>query len=250
MERKVNDVHVHLGKSSIINNWLSEDDILNFREKNNIDNFFLMSLDLGIEHNNKKIIELSHKYNFVHGMYWIRNSTLKQDLSILNKELGNGIVGVKFHGVFEKLPVVSEVYRPVMELLNDKQALLLVHCGRYKEGGPESHSSYIHALEVAKKYPKIKVILAHMGGNDTNVVKKAVNAATDIPNAFLDTSGISTPYRVEYAVDILGAERILFGSDFPWCSIRSMYYGVEDALIDEHLKELIMSKNFFEILKQ
>ena len=57
MTRTINDVHVHLGKSSIINNWLSADDILSFREKNNVDNFFLMSLDLGIEHNNKKIIE-------------------------------------------------------------------------------------------------------------------------------------------------------------------------------------------------
>ena len=249
MKRTINDAHVHLGKSSIINNFLSEDGVLNFREKYQVDNFFLMSLDLGIEHNNKKIIELSHKHEFVHGLYWIQKSMIQKDLSTLNNELGNGTVGVKFHGVFEKLPVTSDVYTPVMELLSDKQAILLVHCGRYKDGDPGSNSSYVHALEIAKKYPKIKVILAHMGGNDTSVVKKAVTAARDISNTFLDTSGISTPYRVEYAVDILGAERILFGSDFPWCSIRSMYYGVEDALIDDQLKELIMYENFSQILK-
>jgi predicted TIM-barrel fold metal-dependent hydrolase len=45
----------------------------------------------------------------------------------------------------------------------------------------------------------------------------------------------------------LGSERVLFGSDFPWCSYRSMYWGVEDALVSEEAKENIFSKNFLRL---
>jgi len=41
-------------------------------------------------------IELSKKHNFLHGLYWIKNSRINEDLEILSKEIGSGIVGVKF----------------------------------------------------------------------------------------------------------------------------------------------------------
>jgi len=248
IKRKINDIHIHIGSSSIIKNHLPADKIFYYREKFELDNLMIFSLDVDIEKNNGKIIELSKKYDFLHGLYWIQNSRINDDIQILTKEIGSGIVGVKFHGVFEKKPITAGVYEPMLEILEEKKSILLIHCGRYKDGSPESNSSYIHALEIAKKYPKIKVVLAHMGGNDTGIVKAAVVSAKDIPNSFFDTSGISTPYRVEYAVDVLGAERILFGSDFPWCSFRSMYYGVEDALISEQDKEMIFTKNFLNLL--
>ena len=248
MTMKINDVHVHLGKSSIINQKLLSTGISTFKKKYNIDQFMLFTLDVDIDKNNKKIISLSKKYSYIHGLYWIQKTQIKKDLEILQKELGKSIVGVKFHGVFENQRVSSPIYKPIMKLLNEKKSVLLVHCGRFKDGSPASNSSFVHALNIAKKYPQIKVILAHMGGNDTSVVKKAINASKDVPNAFFDTSGISTPYRVEYAVKIIGAKRILFGSDFPWCSHNGMFYGVYDALISKKDKELIFQKNFLNLI--
>jgi len=248
MNYKINDAHVHLGYSSIINQKLLIKDIKNFRSKYNIDNLMLMSLDKDINKNNKTIIELSKKSEYIHGLYWIQKTRIKKDVQILEKEISNGLVGVKFHGVFENQKVSAKIYEPVMEVLADKKAILLIHCGRFKDGSPLSNSSYVHALKIAKKFSKIKVILAHMGGNDTSVVKKAITAAKDIPNAYFDTSGISTPFRVELGVKTIGAKRIIFGSDFPWCSLRGMYYGVEDALISENAKSLILYKNFLKIL--
>lgn len=208
----------------------------------------LMSLDVDIDQNNKKIIELAKKHKYIHGLYWIQKSKIKEGIKILEKEIGNSLVGVKFHGVFENQRVTAKFYKPIWDLLADKKAVLLIHCGRFKDGSPLSNSSYIHALQIAKKFPKIKVILAHMGGNDTSVVKKAINAAENISNAYFDTSGISTPFRVEYGVKVIGAERIVFGSDFPWCSHRAMYYGVEDALISKNAKALILRKNFLKLI--
>lgn len=245
---RINDAHVHLGHSSIINQKLLSKDISNFRKKFKVNHFMLFTLDVDIEKNNNKIIQLSKKFKYIHGLYWIQKKNLKTDLEILDKELGNGLVGVKFHGVFEKQHVNSRIYIPIMKLLNKNHSILLVHCGRFKDGHPSSNSSFVHALNVAKKFPDIKVILAHMGGNDTSVVKKAINAAKTIPNAFFDTSGISTPYRVEYAVEKIGAKRVLFGSDYPWCSHKGMFYGVDDALITKKEKDLILRRNFLTLV--
>ena len=76
-----------------------------------------------------------------------------------------------------------------------------------------------------------------------------LEASKDVKNIWFETSGITTPFRIENAVEEIGPERILFGSDAPWCSFRSIFYGVEDTLLDEKIKNLIFYENFINLLK-
>ncbi len=245
----INDIHVHLGWSDSINNFLAPDKLGHFISKNRIDEIALIPFERDTCMYNQKIIRLSRENRKIHGFYWICKDRIDDDLQILRDQIGHGIIGVKFHGSYENLPVSSVVYSPIMHLLNEKEAILLVHCGRYKDGSPESNTSFVHGLTVAKKFPRIKVILAHMGGNDTSIVKRAVSATSSFGNVYFDTSGTSTPYRIEYAVKVLGKEKILFGSDFPWCSFKAMYYNVKDALLDESTKYAILHGNFKKIVQ-
>ena len=135
-----------------------------------------------------------------------------------------------------------------MTFLNDVNSLVLIHCGRFKDGSPESTTSFEHGISLAKSYPNLKIVLAHMGGNDTSIVKKAVTSAKNLSNVYFDTSGISTAYRVEYAVEQLGPSRILFGSDYPWCGVRGNYYHIEDSLLDEKTKHMIFYDNFMKLI--
>ena len=247
--RRVCDSHVHLGKSGGIYHTLNLDEIDGFIKKFNIEHLLLFPFELDVDKSNQQIFDLSKTNKKVHGLYWIQKDCIERDVKILKNNLNNGCEGVKFHGTYENLPISDEIYRPILEVLNDKESLLLVHTGRYKDGDIESNTSYLHAVNVAKKYQKIKVILAHMGGNDTSIVKKALDISKNIKNIWFETSGITTPYRVERAVDVIGPERILFGSDAPWCSFRSMYYGVEDTLLDEKIKNRIFYENFIKLLK-
>ena len=66
---------------------------------------------------------------------------------------------------------------------------------------------------------------------------------------YFDTSGISTPFRVEFAVKNIGSERVIFGSDFPWCSFRGNYYNVEDSILDEKEKMNVFHDNFVNLIK-
>lgn len=246
---KVNDIHVHLGKSNRVYQSLPIDELIPFIKKYGIEEIALMPFELETEKYNMKIIELAKENKFIHGLYWIKKERIPEDLKILKNELYHGLIGVKFHSSFENLTVTNDVYEPVMELLNENESIILIHCGRYKDGNPESNSSYIHGLNLAKKYSKLKVILAHMGGNDSSIVKKAVDSAKDLFNVYFDTSGISTPFRAEYAVKTIGAQRVLFGSDFPWCSFRGNYYNIADSILSDEEKKLIFYNNFKELRK-
>jgi len=248
-QHQVNDIHVHLGRSNGIYNTLPIDKVLPYIEKNNIENIALMPFELDTNRDNLKIIELSKQHKSIHGLFWIQKNHVDEDLKILKKEINDSLIGIKFHGAFEKVPVTFKIYKPIMEFLNDSNSIVLIHCGRFKDGHFDSVTSYEHGIALAKKYPKIKVVLAHMGGNDTSVIKKAVKSAISLPNVFFDTAGISTPYRAEYAVDTLGPHRILFGTDYPWCSFRGNFFNIEDSLLDEKTKHLIFYENFKNLIK-
>lgn len=238
-----------MGYSSGFKIRTSSDEILSIKDRYGIENMLLFSFDQNISETNMKIIELSKQHNGIYPLYWIQKSRIEEDYAALEKELNNGCRGVKFHGVFEKRPVSDPAYASVLELLNNNESILLVHCGRYKEGMRESNTSYYHALDMAQKYPKIKVILAHMGGADSTVIKRCLLDSQAFRNVYYDTSGITTPFIVEHALNMVDKEKILFGSDSPWCSFRSRYYNIEDANITKETKQLILHDNFVKLIK-
>jgi predicted TIM-barrel fold metal-dependent hydrolase len=192
--RKICDAHVHLGRSNGINATLHLDQIDNFIKKFDIENLLLFPFEIDTNEDNEKIKKLSKINKKIHGMYWIQKNQIEKDVKNLNQGIGDGYVGVKFHGTYENLPISDDTYKPVLEVLNEKEALLIVHTGRFKDGDISSNTSYLHAVNVAKKYPKIKVILAHMGGNDHSVVKKALDASKNVKNIWFETSGIIWNY--------------------------------------------------------
>jgi len=247
---KVNDVHVHIGKSLGVLINTSPEDITKFIDQYKLENILLMSLEQDIDQNNQTIGEMAKNDQRIYGLYWVQKNHVEFDVECLKRGLQDKIyVGVKFHGAFEHLPPTSDVYKPIMEVLSDNNACILIHCGRYHDGSRSSVTSFEYALEIATTYPNIRVILAHMGGNDTSIVKKAVSYALGIENVYFDTSGISTPVRVEVALKGgLSSERILFGSDAMWCSFRGNYFNIVDARISEEDKINIFSNNFKKVI--
>lgn len=247
---KINDCHVHLGTTEGIYSHFEPLDVITHKERNNIDKVLMMSFEHDVTANNNWINRFTRDFDYLYGLYWIQYANLARDIEVLIYKENKKMVGVKFHGSYEPFPITHKAYQFMLEVLNTQRAILLIHCGRYKEGSHESKTSYLHALEIARIYPKIKVLCAHMGGSDTTVCKNAIQDARDIDNVYFDTSGITTPFIIEYALTYLQPERVIFGSDAPWCSFDSMYYNVVDAKINEIDKEAILHSNFELLLNQ
>jgi predicted TIM-barrel fold metal-dependent hydrolase len=97
---------------------------------------------------------------------------------------------------------------------------------------------------VTKKFPRLKLIMAHPG--DFWEAPERFEFVAKHENVYLDISGNGL-YRwnmLRHAIDICGSEKLLFGSDFPICSAAMNLQGV----LAEHLSDAefdnVLCKNF------
>ncbi len=93
---------------------------------------------------------------------------------------------------------------------------------------------------LAKNHPELRILMAHLTGNKF----KGVQDIKACPNILIDTSG-SQPEagHMEYALKELGADRILFGSDYPGRDIGTQLGRIESVDLSKEEKEKILYKN-------
>jgi len=96
------------------------------------------------------------------------------------------------------------------------------------------------ALEIAKSYPTLKVVLLGMGGPDWRTAVAAAHAATNI---VLETSGTLDRAKLPAAVEAIGAHRLVFGSGSPHVDAAAAIGLVEDASISEEARCRILFEN-------
>lgn len=132
---------------------------------------------------------------------------------------------------------------------------VLIHSWHDEEGLTQEACSIIgneHVFpvriitELGKRYSDTQFIFAHAGG----MWVKAFQAAKHYPNLYFDTSGFD-PERgiVEKAVEVLGPERLLYGSDAPGRNYAAQLAKVQYADISERDKWLILGENAAKLLK-
>ncbi len=112
------------------------------------------------------------------------------------------------------------------------------------------HSQNDDAMdEMVRRHPGIVFVAAHPG--ERRDFMRHLERAKMSENYYIDISGYGV-FRygmLRCAIDEMGADRVLFGSDFPTCS-PAMYLGsvTMDHLITDEERELILSRNARRIL--
>jgi predicted TIM-barrel fold metal-dependent hydrolase len=108
----------------------------------------------------------------------------------------------------------------------------------------ESNPSDIRHL--ALRYPEATIVMLHLNGCGV----RGVQDIADLPNVWVDTSG-SQPDAgfVEYAAGQVGAERILYGSDWPIRDYGVQLAKVQGAAITAAEKALILGENARRLLR-
>jgi predicted TIM-barrel fold metal-dependent hydrolase len=93
---------------------------------------------------------------------------------------------------------------------------------------------------LAGRYPHVRIVMAHLTGCGA----RGVLDVLDCPNVWVDTSG-SQPLAgmVEYGVKMLGADRIVFGSDVPGRDFSCQLGRIYGAKIGRRDREKILWKN-------
>ena len=118
-------------------------------------------------------------------------------------------VAVKVH---HSMKVDRKEFEPLANLLSLHGIPVLIHCWYKTVQEYENESNPSNIANLAAKYPDLKIIMAHI----TGCGYRGLQDIAKHPNVYVDTSG-SQPEDgfLQYGLDLLGADRILFGSDFP-----------------------------------
>ncbi len=148
----------------------------------------------------------------VFGMCYVDPGLTRFSLEEIDRCVGQlGFVGIKLYNqYFISDPVLDEV----LEKAKEYGVPVLEHAAKlnmFAETQPFA-SDGTHFAKAAEKHPDTQMILAHIGGGGD--WQWQIRAIEDYPNVAVDMSGsIHDLGMLEYAVEHLGASRILFGSD-------------------------------------
>lgn len=136
---------------------------------------------------------------------------------------------------------------PLVEKCIDYKIPILVHAFHKAVGQLEFESLGSNMANLALKYPEAKFIMAHLAAN----CHRELKPIRPLKNVWVDISG--SLYRrddVDYAKKLLGAERILFGSDMPGASFLVNYGQIEEADLTQEERDLIYYKNAIKIFER
>jgi hypothetical protein len=87
-------------------------------------------------------------------------------------------------------------------------------------------SSIDDLLEMLNDFPKLRVVIAHLGLSKFLLpgLQEAFMKIAGNPNVYMDTALNPSAEVVDLAIECLGAERVMYGSDEPLHLIRSVAY--------------------------
>lgn len=134
---------------------------------------------------------------------------------------------------------------PIMEYAEQTGVPVLFHSFHKAVGQLENETTGVHVANIARRHPKTKILMAHLGGNCYD----GIPALRGCKNVWCDTSG-STFFHgddLNYTVEQIGAERILFGTDATG-SCGSNIGQVLGANLTDTQRELIFYKNAQKLL--
>lgn len=259
------DTHVHIGGESVGFD-MKEEMVIEAMDKYGIDfaivsnaqaveadhnqNILPDKLQISQENALKKTLGFARKNKGKIGVaLWIKPHTQKitkelRDLILQNKDI---ICAIKIHPYHSHISPIDERVLPYVELAENLNLPVISHTGN------NTDDAVIHLYELAKMFPKVSFVMAHMGLGTDN--KEALELLGKADNLYGDTTWVPMSTTLK-AIEMYGSKRIMFGSDMPIDgvdtyaqnpkgerSIYQDYFAELPKLISDEAYQDIMYKN-------
>ena len=166
---------------------------------------------------------------------------LKGDLEHI-KELG--LHGVKLHPDIQKFKIDDYRLLKIYELCEKENMPILMHTGDYRF----DFSNPNRLVPILDIYKNLTIIGAHLGG--WSVWDEAVEKLSGYKNFYVDSSSSLYELPIDHATEIIrtyGADRVLFGSDFPVFSPDIELERFMALPLTEKERRMILSENVLKL---
>ena len=155
----------------------------------------------------------------------------------LRQDIKNGARGLKLHPTIQNVALDDPRIEAAVQVFTDADLPVLTHCGAnayYTEDDPHSRESnpMFSDFETAvkpfcHKWSNTKIIVAH----SASICDVLYEGVKDLNNVWTDTSMCSAA-MMRRAVELLGEDKVLFGTDVPFGSFHYSVAELEKAFAD------------------
>ncbi len=131
-----------------------------------------------------------------------------------------GLKGVKLHPDIQQFPCDNDNCMKIYELCEKNGLILLMHTGDYRY----DFSNPNRVKPILERFKELKFIGAHLAG--WSIWSEAYSELSQYENLYVDCSscfGFGKVTEIESIMKKYGADRILFGTDYPmWSPVKEM----------------------------
>ncbi|MCX7821817.1 MAG: amidohydrolase family protein [Syntrophobacterales bacterium] len=168
------------------------------------------------------------------------------------KSGSKGVGEIAIYGACDSQRVL-EIYSQIAELVKSYNGVMLVHANEpighsYPGKAPQGLDFY---YEIVKRAQNIPLILAHWAGGLFFYALLKREVPELFRSLFVDTAAspfLYTPKIYRVAIEILGVEKILFGSDYPLLELERYRKEMRAAGLSEEEQNMIEGGNAAKIL--
>jgi predicted TIM-barrel fold metal-dependent hydrolase len=153
-----------------------------------------------------------------------------------------GVKGVKLNGARDGYYIDDPALSlPLVEMIAEAGIALAFHCGA-------NDFERTHPFRIAKisdQFPDLPIMVVHMGGSGNPSIHDAVIEYAARYSQWLLIDSEADYRKVLKAVELLGAERVCYGSDTPFCPMR-YEWAIRQAIyqdLDEAQRAAILGGN-------
>lgn len=190
--------------------------------------------EVDIERNNSYVLEGLSRPELCAGALCVTRP--EWNGGAVRRALERGFVGIKPYPDLapqctNEVSIFDFVPRAHLAALDEMGAILMLHLPRKRRLGDPDNIREL--LEISDTYPRVKTIVAHIGRSFClPTARKGLPSLAGRANMWFDTSANLNADVFAYAIETVGPDRILFGSDLPVTLMRGVREHVGEDYIN------------------
>ena len=173
----------------------------------------------------------------------------KDALYELDRAKEAGLKGVKFHPEYQGFDMDDKAVYPLYEACAKRDMIMLFHAG-FDTAYPNSRRGYPdRSSQVVRDFSGAKIVLAHLGNCLDNQETLEHLCGLDCYMDLAICYKTMPAEQIKAVIKTHTADKILFGTDFPWSSVQGTVNMIESLGLSQTEKEKIYYKNAEKLLQ-
>ncbi len=195
--------------------------------------------EIGVQPDNRHLAEMLATYPGAKDLFlpcaWINpnfGEAAVSELETCVKEWG--FVALKLMPTHHFVRLAGTGAHALMQKARELRIPVTIHSGTF----------LAHPLEIAvlaQAFPEVPVIMDHMGYR--YYVTEALAAARQTPNIYFATTAVMEPHWIRLAVNEIGADRVLFGSNAPYVWPTTQIEVIRQAELNDADEKKVLGEN-------